>query len=83
MVRDFTADDRGKRVVTDEDRRVGTVSRVDDGRAYVEHDDNDDEGLTDKVKSWLGWDDDSNEHELRNDHVDRIDDDHVRLRRRQ
>ena len=78
MVRDFTDDDRGKRVVTDDDQRVGTVSRVDDGRAYVEHD----EGLTEKVKSWLDWGDDGDEHELRNDHIDRIDDDSVRLRQR-
>ena len=82
MARQFTDDDRGKRVVTDDDRRVGTVSRVDDGRAYVERDD-DDEGLTDKIKSWLDWGDDEDEHELRDDHVDRIDDDRVRLRRHQ
>ncbi|WP_435344316.1 hypothetical protein [Haloarchaeobius sp. HRN-SO-5] len=78
MARNFTDEDRDKNVVTSEGHHVGTIDSVHDDRATVDRDD--DEGLTDKVKDMLGWgDDDSNQ--IRNDHVDTIDDDEVRLRR--
>lgn len=79
MARELTTDDRDKTVVTAEGRRVGTVSDVDGGRARVTTDD-DSEGLTDKLKSVLGWDDSEDTHDLRNDDVDSVTDDEIRLR---
>ncbi|MBX0295330.1 hypothetical protein [Haloarcula nitratireducens] len=77
MARNFTDDDRDKDVVTANGNRIGSIRNVDDDRATVDRDD--DGGLTDKIKDMLGWgDDDSNE--VRNEHVDSINDDEVRLR---
>ncbi|WP_135305289.1 hypothetical protein [Haloarcula amylovorans] len=79
MARNFTDDDRDKDVVTADGNRIGTVRNVDNDRATVDRDHDDDDGLTDKIKDMLGWgDDDSNE--VRNEHVDSINDDEVRLR---
>lgn len=80
MARNFTDDDRDKHVVTSEGTRIGKIRDVNDDRATVDRSD-DDEGLTDKIKDMLGWgDDDSNE--IRNEHVDSVNDDEVRLRDR-
>ncbi|MFC5970911.1 DUF2171 domain-containing protein [Halomarina salina] len=81
MARDFTTDDRDKPVYTSAGDRVGTVTDVNDDTARVRQDD-DSEGLTDKIKDALGWDDDEDEHDLRSDDVDRYDDDGVYLRDR-
>lgn len=78
MARDFTDDDRDKHVVTAEGSRIGTVRDVNEGRATVDRDT--DQGLTEKIKDWLSWDDDES-NELRSDHVDSYSDDEVRLRR--
>ena len=78
MVRDFRDEDRDKPVVTAEGDRIGTVHDVRDGRATVNRDD--DEGLTDKIKDLLPWDDDDS-NELRGEHVDSYENDEVRLRR--
>lgn len=80
MARKFTDDDRDKEVVTADGDRIGTIHDVHDGRAKVRRDE-DSEGLTDKIKDMLGWGDDDDEHELRDEHVDSYDDDRVRLRR--
>ena len=56
MARDLTNDDRDKDVVTAGGTRVGTVSSVQDGQARVTPD-NDSGGLTDTIRSMLGWDD--------------------------
>ncbi|WP_101295638.1 hypothetical protein [Halegenticoccus soli] len=80
MAREFTTDDAEKPVVTAEGTRVGTISEVRDGRARVTPTDDESEGLTDKIKSMLGWDDADETHELRREHVDAVDDE-VRLRR--
>lgn len=74
----FTDDDRGKDVVTAEGRRIGTINSVHDDRATVDRDE-DDEGLTDKIKDMLGWDDDD-ANEIRDEHVDETREDRVRLR---
>ncbi|MDS0293430.1 hypothetical protein [Halogeometricum luteum] len=76
----FTDDDRNKDVVTADGTRIGTVHDVNDGRATVDRD-NDSDGLTDKLKGMLGWDDDDS-NEIRDEHVDSYDDDRIRLRRR-
>ncbi|WP_049902371.1 hypothetical protein [Halococcus agarilyticus] len=78
MVRDLTDDDRGKSVVDHEGNRVGSITDTRDGRGVVETDD--DSSLTDKLKSALSWDDSDDSHELRNDDVDSVNDDEVRLR---
>ena len=79
MARDLTDDDRDKDVVTAGGTRVGTVSGVQDGQARVTPD-NDSGGLTDKIKSMLGWDDSDEDQTLRNDDVDSVNDNEVRLR---
>ncbi|WP_306053909.1 PRC-barrel domain containing protein [Natronococcus wangiae] len=77
MARDFTDDDRDKDVVTAEGNRIGTIRDVNEGRATVDRDS--DQDLTDKVKDLLGWDNDES-NELRSEHVDTYDDE-VQLRR--
>lgn len=77
MARDFTDDDRDKNVVTSDGTRIGTIRDVNEGRATVERDSEQD--LTDKVKDLLGWGDDES-NELRSEHVDSHRDDEVRLR---
>ncbi|QLG26409.1 hypothetical protein HUG10_02130 [Halorarum halophilum] len=79
MARNFTDDDRDKNVVTSEGNRIGTIDDVNDDRATVKRDR--DKSLTDKVKDMLGWDDDDS-NEIRNEHVDTVNDDEVRLRDR-
>lgn len=79
MARNFTDDDRDKDVVTSEGNRIGTINDVNDDRATVKRDK--DKSLTDKVKDMLGWDDDDS-NEIRNEHVDTVNDNEVRLRDR-
>ncbi|QCJ47844.1 hypothetical protein [Haloprofundus sp. MHR1] len=62
--------------MTAEGTEVGTIREVDGDRATVDRDD--DASLTDKVKSFLGWDGDSDE--LRTEHIDSYDEGRVRLR---
>lgn len=79
MDRQFSDDDRQKRVVTADGQRIGRVRDVDEDRATVEHSDDDDR-LTGEIKEMLGWsDDDDDTHELRRDQVDRYDDDEIHL----
>ena len=80
MARDLTDDDRNKDVITSDGTRIGTVSDVRDGQASVTPD-TDSGGLTDTIKSMLGWDDSDEDQTLRNDDVDSVNDDEVRLRR--
>lgn len=81
MAHEFTDEDPGRPVKTDDGERIGTVSDVTDGRASVEGD----EGLTDAIKSKLGWDDDDEEgndrsYDLDDAAIDRVDDDGVWIR---
>ncbi|MFC4356475.1 hypothetical protein ACFO0N_00765 [Halobium salinum] len=80
MAREFTDDDRNKRVTTADGTEIGTIGDVNGDRATVDRNHDDDQDLTDKVKDMLGWDDDDS-NEISNDHVDSYDDDTVRLRR--
>jgi len=80
MARDLTDDDRNKDVVTSDGTRIGTVSDIREGQARVTPD-TDSGGLTDTIKSMLGWDDSDEDQTLRNDDVDSVNDDEVRLRR--
>lgn len=78
MDREFTNDDREREVLTAEGHRVGTVRDVDGDRATVDRDE-DDEGLTEKVKEMLGWDDE-NSNELHREHVGTVEDERILLR---
>lgn len=63
--------------MTSDGTRVGTINQVNDDRATVDR--NEGESLTDKIKDMLGWDDDD-ANEIRDEHVDRREDDRVYLR---
>lgn len=81
MTRGFGEPDVGKPVFSSRGDRLGTVGEVrDEDTARVDHDDSD--GLTEKVKEMLGWNDDDDHHDLRRDHVERHDDDGIHLRDR-
>lgn len=81
MARQFSEEDREKPVVTPEGRQIGTVRDVERDRATVDRSD-DDESLTEEIKEMLGWDDDDEEHEIREEHVDRHEDNRLYLRPR-
>ena len=73
-----TDDDEGKHVVNQSGDTVGMVSGVRNDALYVDPD----PGLTDKVKSALGWDDiESDDYPLKQSRIDTITDDEVRLKR--
>lgn len=70
-----TDDDEGKRVVRGQDT-VGRVVDVEHGTAYVDPD----PGLTDTVKSKLGWGDaDEDTYPLQDETIEEITDDEIRL----
>jgi hypothetical protein len=76
MAHNFTEDDEGKTVVNDQGDEVGIIADVEHGTAYVDPD----PGLTDKIKSKLGWDDrDEDTYPLQSESVASVDDDAVRL----
>jgi hypothetical protein len=77
MARNFTDDDRGKRVTTADGTWIGTVDEVNDDRATVDR--NDDADLTDRVKDMLGWEDDEDD-QIRSGDIDAYDDDEIRMR---
>lgn len=71
----FTEDDEGKSVVMG-DEKVGMITEVEHGTAYVDPD----PGITDRIKATLDWgsrDDDT--YPLQESRVDTITDDEVRL----
>jgi len=71
-----TEDDEGKQVVNTRGEKVGMVSDVRDGTAYV----NPDPGITDSIRSRLGWSDaDQDDYRLDRDRIDTITDDQIRL----
>ena len=74
----LTEDDEGKRVVTTDGDEVGMISEVRGGTAYVEPD----PGTFDSIKSKLGWGDAGEDtYPIEADHVERVTDDEVHLRR--
>ena len=85
MARDFKQTDRDKAVHTAQGARVGTISGVDGDTATVTRDapdesaDGDDGGLTEELKSMLGWSDGDETHDLRSEHVERHEEDVVYL----
>lgn len=72
-----TDDDEGKAVVDSSGREIGMVTEVDSGVAYV----NADPGLTDSIRSKLGWGDaDEDEYALEEDRIHTVTDDEIRLK---
>ncbi len=72
----ITEDDEGKKVVDESGDEVGIVSDVDHGTAHIDPN----PGVTDKVKSKLGWGDrDEDTYPLQEEMVSSITDDEIRL----
>lgn len=71
-----TEDDEGKAVVDSHGQKIGMVSEVRSGTAYV----NADPGLTDTIRSKLGWSDaDEDDYALEEDRIHTVTDDEIRL----
>ena len=76
MLDDTSEIDSGMDVLDSHGEEVGTVAKVEDDTAYVDLD----PGLTDEVKSQLGFGDtDEDTYALRDEMVDTVDDDGVHL----
>lgn len=72
-----TEDDEGKKVVNTRGDKVGMVSEVRDGTAYV----NPDPGITDTIRSKLGWEDaDADDYSLDESRIASVTDDEIRLK---
>ncbi len=70
--------EEGKRVVNREGQEVGMVSKVEGHRAHVDPD----PGLTDTIKSKLGWGDaDEDMYPIDESDVETITDDEIKLKR--
>ena len=76
--RTLTEEDEGKRVVNVSGDRIGVISGVRDGSAFVDPN----PGITDAIKSKLGWENvDEDDYPLKHSKIDRVTDDEVRLKR--
>ncbi|MDZ5809930.1 PRC-barrel domain containing protein [Halorubrum sp. AD140] len=74
----LTADDEGKNVINSEGDQVGRVIKVEHGSAHVDPD----PGLTDTLRSKLGWGkDDEDNYLLDSSSIERISDDEIHLSR--
>ncbi|MFC6824476.1 PRC-barrel domain containing protein [Halopelagius fulvigenes] len=77
MVVDVTDSEEGKDVVNERGDKIGIVSDVRHGTAYVEPD----PGITDEIKAKLGWGDvDDDNYPLQEARIREITDDEIRLR---
>lgn len=78
MSANFNDDDEGKRVVNANGEEIGMVQSVSGNTAHIDPD----PGMTDTIKSKLGWGDADEEdtYELDADDVDAITDDEIQLR---
>ncbi|RQG96593.1 PRC-barrel domain containing protein [Natrarchaeobius chitinivorans] len=78
MVAKFTSDDEGKRVVDADGEQIGIVETVEGGIPHVDPD----PGMTDTIKSKLGWgDSDEETYRLNEQNVESITDDEIRIER--
>lgn len=74
---ELTDDDRAKRVVDGSGTEIGIVDAVDDGTASVDPEPD----IDSQLKSKLGWGaDERSSYPLRNDAIDAVTDDEIRLR---
>lgn len=77
MGTEITTEDRAKRVIDGSGTEIGIVDDVDDGTAYVDPDPD----VDGELKTKLGWgSDEQSRYPLRNDAIDEITDDEIRLR---
>ncbi|AHG04022.1 hypothetical protein HALDL1_10735 [Halobacterium sp. DL1] len=77
MVRAFNADDKGKKVMTNDGDSVGTVQEVEEDTAHVQPDSD----LSTSIRQRLGWaKDDKEMFALDNSHVRSFTDDEVYLK---
>jgi len=78
MVRNFTAKDEGKRVVTSEGDMVGMVDSASGTTAHVRIDDD----LAQNTRRRLGWTEaDEETYALQKSNIDRITDDEIHLKK--
>lgn len=72
----ITDDDEGKRVVSATGEKMGRISNVEGGKAYVDPD----PGIADTIRSKLGWgEEEQDDYQLHADRIHTITDDEVRL----
>ena len=72
-----TDDDQGKTVVDSHGQKIGMITEVKSGTAYV----NADPGLADTIRSKLGWGDaDQDDFPLAENRIHTVTDDEVRLK---
>ena len=76
MTAELSDDDRGKTVVRGTER-IGTVTDVRGGRAYV---DPDFDHVSEDLRETLGWDEDDDEYTIAEDDVTAVANGEVRLR---
>ncbi|ACM58031.1 hypothetical protein [Halorubrum lacusprofundi] len=70
--------DEGKHVVNKAGKKIGMVSRVEGNHAYVDPD----PGITDTIKSKLGWGDaDEDTYPVDESDIESMDDDEIKLNR--
>jgi hypothetical protein len=76
MTMSVSDSEEGKAVVDANGDQIGIVSEVRHGTAYVDPD----PGLTDKVKTKLGWNDkDEEDYPLQEESIEAITDDEIKL----
>jgi hypothetical protein len=74
----LTADDEGKNVINASGDQVGRVIEVEHGNAYVDPD----PGLTDTIRSKLGWGEgDEESYQLDTSSIESVSDNEIHLRR--
>jgi len=74
---EITDDDQGKKVVNDHGDEIGIVKEVQAGTAHVDPD----PGMTDQLKSKLGWSDtDEDTYPLQENMIEDVTDDEIRVR---
>ena len=74
----LTADDEGKNVMNANGDAVGRVTSVEHGTAHVDPD----PGLTDTIRSKLGWGDaDEDSYQLDAESIETVSDDEIHLNR--
>lgn len=74
----ISEDDEGKAVMNQDGETIGMVSSVRGDRMFV----NPEPGITDKIKSKLGWEDvGENDYVVRENDIETVTDDAVRLNR--
>jgi hypothetical protein len=77
MARDFSAGDKGKRVMTADGDMVGTIERVSGANAHVKPD----TSLSSAIRNRLGWGEDRDTYRLDKSKVDSFSGDEVHLRK--